>query len=212
VELSANVARTPGDENWVVIATAESDPVVVRGRSPGHYKDNGRRDSQASMDPDRGHGHGHGHGHGGDGPPVSHPQGGYASSMNWMSTHRPGGHFGGSTYRQARNDGFSPSSLASCSTLTGTPVKSELSLTGSHTPESSGTLSPEESALTPLSEESTDMFWNSEHRRMSLKRSHEGEDDDEHIRYHLPGPFTEGMSSMGEYSAMPYSKLLCASS
>ncbi|KAK5217869.1 hypothetical protein LTR47_011791 [Exophiala xenobiotica] len=57
VELSANVARTPGAEHWVVIATKESEPMVVRGRSPGKYKDNGSRDSQTSMGSDRGSGH-----------------------------------------------------------------------------------------------------------------------------------------------------------
>jgi meiosis-specific transcription factor NDT80 len=49
VELSADVSRTGESPHWVKIATKQSEPVVVRGRSPGHYKDNERRDSTASM-------------------------------------------------------------------------------------------------------------------------------------------------------------------
>jgi meiosis-specific transcription factor NDT80 len=56
VELSANVSRAGESAHWVKIATKQSEPMVVRGRSPGHYKDNGRRDSTTSMDPDRGSG------------------------------------------------------------------------------------------------------------------------------------------------------------
>ncbi|QKX54800.1 uncharacterized protein TRUGW13939_01889, partial [Talaromyces rugulosus] len=46
VELWANVSKNT--EKWVLIATKHSDEMVVRGRSPGHYKDS-RRDSSASM-------------------------------------------------------------------------------------------------------------------------------------------------------------------
>lgn len=51
VSLEANVARPDGPEDWITIACKQSEPMVVRGRSPGHYKDN-RRGSRSSMDPD----------------------------------------------------------------------------------------------------------------------------------------------------------------
>ncbi|OJD27215.1 hypothetical protein ACJ73_01399 [Blastomyces percursus] len=56
VELYAEIPTANGvDLQWVVIAKRLSHPMVVRGRSPGHYKD-GRRDSSASMGPDGGTG------------------------------------------------------------------------------------------------------------------------------------------------------------
>ncbi|KKZ63802.1 hypothetical protein EMCG_01906 [[Emmonsia] crescens] len=56
VELYAETPMANGiDFQWVLIAKRLSHPMVVRGRSPGHYKD-GRRDSSASMGPDGGTG------------------------------------------------------------------------------------------------------------------------------------------------------------
>ncbi|KAK5105015.1 hypothetical protein LTS08_001288 [Lithohypha guttulata] len=55
VRLEANLGRPGGPDEWVIVATQQSHPMVVRGRSPGHYKDS-RRDSQTSMDPDGGSG------------------------------------------------------------------------------------------------------------------------------------------------------------
>ncbi|PGH16742.1 hypothetical protein AJ79_01615 [Helicocarpus griseus UAMH5409] len=56
VELYAEITTQNGAElQWVLIAKRLSHPMVVRGRSPGHYKD-GRRDSSASMGPDGGPG------------------------------------------------------------------------------------------------------------------------------------------------------------
>jgi meiosis-specific transcription factor NDT80 len=59
VELYAEIGHPIGmsvdDSQWVKIAKRMSHPMVVRGRSPGHYKD-GRRDSSASMGPDSGTG------------------------------------------------------------------------------------------------------------------------------------------------------------
>ncbi|OAP54160.1 hypothetical protein AYL99_11695 [Fonsecaea erecta] len=57
VELSANIGMF-GDENWVVIATKDSDRIMARGRSPGHFKEDESPDSEPSMDPDRETGHG----------------------------------------------------------------------------------------------------------------------------------------------------------
>lgn len=52
VELYAEIAGSvPGEMQWIQIARRQSHPMVVRGRSPGHYKD-GRRGSTASLGPD----------------------------------------------------------------------------------------------------------------------------------------------------------------
>ncbi|KIW32863.1 uncharacterized protein PV07_04377 [Cladophialophora immunda] len=209
VELSANIGRQ-SDENWVVIATKESDPMVVRGRSPGHYKDNGRRDSQASMDPDRGTGHGS-DGHAG--PLSSGSYGHTHTSMDWMGSHRQGGHFGGSSYRHAPASRYSPASLVSSSTLAGTPTEVEVSLCDSRTAKSSCTVSSDRSALTPLSEGSDDIMFSSLDREgTGRKRPFEDDGEGEHMRFPLPGPFTDSMTSLVDFSATPYSKLLCASS
>ncbi|OJD17831.1 hypothetical protein AJ78_02072 [Emergomyces pasteurianus Ep9510] len=56
VELYAEILTANGNDlQWVLIAKRLSHPMVVRGRSPGHYKD-GRRDSSASMGPSGGSG------------------------------------------------------------------------------------------------------------------------------------------------------------
>lgn len=52
VELHAEIVNPAnGESQWIQIAHRHSHPMVVRGRSPGHYKD-GRRDSTASMGQD----------------------------------------------------------------------------------------------------------------------------------------------------------------
>ena len=56
VELFADVSSTPSSESqWVKIAFRTSAPMVVRGRSPGHYSDD-RRSSSTSMGPGGGSG------------------------------------------------------------------------------------------------------------------------------------------------------------
>lgn len=77
VKLEVNVGRPGGPDEWVVVATKPSHPMVVRGRSPGHYKDS-RRDSQTSMDPDNGCGHS------GESGPASF------SSQPFSTSHRTG--------------------------------------------------------------------------------------------------------------------------
>ncbi|KAK6383786.1 hypothetical protein LTS17_003078 [Exophiala oligosperma] len=211
VELSANIARSPGDENWVVIATKESDPMVVRGRSPGHYKDNGRRDSQSSMDPDRGSGHG------GDGGSGSLPPSGFSQSqsLNWhIEHHRQNGHYPGSIYRQAMRSDFSPVSMASSTHLGGTPTESEPIFGDNRPANSPCTLSTIHSPLTPLSEGSVDedMMFPFSRPHMGRKRSYDNDGHDEQPRLHLSGLFTDSTSSVVEFSTNPYSKLLCASS
>ena len=110
VELFADVGRH-GDRQWIKVATAQSHPMVVRGRSPGHYKDN-RRDSTTSMDPDRGAGGG-GDSSGGAPSVGSYlgPAHGRSSTMDWESTHRGSSHMGGS-YRHIA-EVCSPNSAAS---------------------------------------------------------------------------------------------------
>ena len=123
VELWADIGRM-GKPEWVEIANKQSAQMVVRGRSPGHYKDNGRRDSTTSMDPDRGTGGG---GDGGGGmhgmPPMlgshSHSNGG----MDWPPT-GPGGshHYGGGSYRRPVDTCSSESNSSGC-TFTGSPAE-----------------------------------------------------------------------------------------
>lgn len=49
VELHADIRKKPTDkEEWVKVAHRSSEPMVVRGRSPGHYKDSASS-SQASQ-------------------------------------------------------------------------------------------------------------------------------------------------------------------
>lgn len=64
VELYAETTNpVSGESQWIKIAHRHSHPMVVRGRSPGHYRDgHGRRDSAASMGGD---GHSDGVGCGG---------------------------------------------------------------------------------------------------------------------------------------------------
>lgn len=122
VELSADVSRAGESPHWVKIATKQSEPMVVRGRSPGHYKDNGRRDSTTSMDPDRGSGaagdSGAGIGSMGGilGSSRSHP-----SSMDWESTHHSRSGMGGG-YRRVGEPNRSPSRDGSDDSASGSPT------------------------------------------------------------------------------------------
>jgi meiosis-specific transcription factor NDT80 len=121
VELSADVSRTGESPHWVKIATKQSEPMVVRGRSPGHYKDNGRRDSTASMDPDCGSGASGDLGAGLSsvngllGSSPSHP-----SSMDWESSHRNRNSMGG--YRRAQEQNISQPSDISADSMSSSPT------------------------------------------------------------------------------------------
>ena len=122
VELSADISRAGESPHWVKIATKQSEPMVVRGRSPGHYKDNVRRDSTTSMDPDRGSGAGGDPGAGlGSmngllGSSRSHP-----SSMDWEPSHRSRDSMGGG-YRRAEQPAFSPTSDVSADSSSTPPT------------------------------------------------------------------------------------------
>jgi meiosis-specific transcription factor NDT80 len=122
VELWADIGRAGESAHWVKIATKQSEPMVVRGRSPGHYKDNGRRDSTTSMDPDRGSGAsgdpgaGLGSMNGLLGSSRSHP-----SSMDWESSHRSRHSMGGG-YRRVEEPNVSPPSDVSAGSVSTSPI------------------------------------------------------------------------------------------
>ncbi|KAF5858211.1 hypothetical protein ETB97_004665 [Aspergillus alliaceus] len=109
VDLYAEVANPVSTETqWIKIARKLSHPMVVRGRSPGHYKD-GRRDSSTSMGPDGGSG---GSGDGGGGA-VLHPSIGSAvrshlALMSYDSSQRGGPHYGRADYSQITASDQSP--------------------------------------------------------------------------------------------------------
>ncbi|KAI2823624.1 hypothetical protein CBS115989_1213 [Aspergillus niger] len=110
VELYAEVASSvPGTETqWVRIARRLSHPMVVRGRSPGHYKD-GRRDSSTSMGPDGGSG-GSGDGSGGAVLPPGLGQGArsHLALMPYDHSQRGGPHYGRTDYHQMTAPDQSP--------------------------------------------------------------------------------------------------------
>lgn len=82
VELFAEVTSTPSSESqWVKIAFRTSAPMVVRGRSPGHYSDDRR--SSTSMGPGGGSGSDNAGGPRDAGPPG--PAGGSRGGMAGLS-------------------------------------------------------------------------------------------------------------------------------
>lgn len=126
VKLEVNVGRPGGNDEWVVVATKPSHPMVVRGRSPGHYRDN-RRDSQTSMDPDNGCGHG---GDGGSASFSMHPLGSArGTGISSAPSHYQQGHHYGTSYSRLshRVDEADSSSASpgSSTTLEASPTKGE---------------------------------------------------------------------------------------
>ncbi|KAK2759352.1 hypothetical protein FQN54_002830 [Arachnomyces sp. PD_36] len=119
VELYAEISNPIGngvDAHWVKIAKRLSHPMVVRGRSPGHYKD-GRRDSSTSMGPDGGAGSS-GDGNGGALQGLGHGSRSHLTLMPYGSTHRNGSQYGRTEYRQmasTEHSGSSDSPLVSSS-------------------------------------------------------------------------------------------------
>ncbi|KAJ5368488.1 p53-like transcription factor DNA-binding [Penicillium cataractarum] len=117
VELQAEIAGPVGGESqWVLIARRHSHSMVVRGRSPGHYKD-GRRDSTASMGPEGGSGDG-------SGSTLPHVMGQAARShlLLYDSPHRGSLPYGRTDYRQmptAEHSPISDSPLVSSSSSSG---------------------------------------------------------------------------------------------
>ncbi len=208
VELSAYISNPSDGEHWVVVATKESEPMVVRGRSPGHYKDNNHRpDSQTSMD------HDHGHGGGSDGSGsysyLGHHQ---HSSMNWGS--RSGGtyHGSGGTYRSCGLSERSSVSAASSTTLTESPSDTEFSLSETR-PLKSPTLLFERATLSSGSEATEEALFNLTRSPSSRKRPFEEDSDDEQSTYPDTPPFCDytGSTSL-EFPSLTHSQALCASS
>ncbi|KAJ5825143.1 p53-like transcription factor DNA-binding, partial [Penicillium robsamsonii] len=117
VELYAEVASSVlGETEWVQIARRHSHPLVVRGRSPGHYKD-GRRGSTGSMGPD---------GAGGDNTCGVLPHGlgqtGRSHMPMYDTSHRAGLSYGRSDHRKMNvtdNSPLSDSPLISSSSSSG---------------------------------------------------------------------------------------------
>ncbi|KAJ5915202.1 p53-like transcription factor DNA-binding [Penicillium verhagenii] len=106
VELHAEIADpVTGESEPILVARRHSHRMVVRGRSPGHYKD-GRRDSTASMGPDGSSGDGNGclpHGLG---------QSTRSHLMMYDSAHRSALPYGRTDYRQMAKAEHSHSPLS----------------------------------------------------------------------------------------------------
>lgn len=122
VELWANI-QSPRDSEprWVKVASRSSSPVVVRGRSPSHYQNEGPQNPSASRGaPGSGFGGGGHHGLGSNGRPS------YSSYSNGLAGGGVTG-LGGSMYR-GNTYSLDPSpvgshSVSSASSLSGGPVE-----------------------------------------------------------------------------------------
>ncbi|OJJ31143.1 hypothetical protein ASPWEDRAFT_45103 [Aspergillus wentii DTO 134E9] len=109
VELYADITPVGSSEQRLVkIARRLSHPMVVRGRSPGHYKD-GRRDSSTSMGPDSGSG-GSGDSSGGAvlPPGIGHASRPHLGLMSYDHSQRGGAHYGRPDYHQMATADHSP--------------------------------------------------------------------------------------------------------
>jgi len=122
VELWANVQSSrDGPPDWVKIAARLSHPVVVRGRSPSHYQNEGPHNAGTSRGaPGAGLGGGGHHGIGSNGRSYS----GYGNGMSSSGTTG----MGSSMYRGGNNYSLDPSpvgshSVSSASSLSGGPVE-----------------------------------------------------------------------------------------
>lgn len=119
VELQAEVSLGSGEESgWIQVARRHSSRMVVRGRSPGHYKD-GRRDSNTSMGPDGSSGDGSGGGipHG-----IGHPARSHNMLLYDSGAHRGVLPYGRTDYRHmttAEHSPISDSPLVSSSSSSG---------------------------------------------------------------------------------------------
>lgn len=124
VELYANI-QSPRDPEprWIKVAARSSHPVVVRGRSPSHYQNEGPHNANTS----RGAGSGGGSGSGAHGFGVN-------GTNSYTTAYRPGysgggsGAMGGGMYRNSTTYSLDPSpmgshSVSSASSLSGGPVE-----------------------------------------------------------------------------------------
>lgn len=110
IELYAEIANPMGssEPQYIKIARRTSHPMVVRGRSPGHYKDS-QRDSTTSMGPDGSSG-GAGDGSGAVLPPSIGPTARSHLSLMSYDSQRGGTHYGRGDYRQMPGTEQSPTS------------------------------------------------------------------------------------------------------
>ncbi|KAM0110418.1 hypothetical protein ACP6JB_003829 [Aspergillus fumigatus] len=96
VELYAEITNpnNGSETQWMKVARKLSHPMVVRGRSPGHYKD-GRRDSSTSMGPEGGNG-----GYGDSSVPAGLLPGARSHlMMSFDPSSRGGSHYGRAEYQ-----------------------------------------------------------------------------------------------------------------
>ena len=135
VELFAEVSNTPSSEpQWVKIAFRTSAPMVVRGRSPGHYSDD-RRSSSTSMGP--GGGSGSDNTGGPRDPGASGPPGGSRGGMGGLPF-SGSSRMSGSTY------------LSHHASLNHSPTESRSSGSSSYNGTAGNTLDrPEDPVLSP---------------------------------------------------------------
>ncbi|KAL4807197.1 hypothetical protein BDV18DRAFT_114291 [Aspergillus unguis] len=169
VDLYAEIENSLGGNEWVKIARKLSYPMVVRGRSPGHYKD-GRRDSSTSMGPDGGSG-GAGDGGGGAVLPsgLAHASRSHIALLPYGSS-RGGHNYGRADYHQMTTADHSPISasphISSSSSSTFDIVMSD-------------SLDPMDAMKSSSSIES---YPDSNYGMMEVRK-------DAHYRSHLPPPF-----------------------
>lgn len=174
VDLYAEITSPLGNNEWVKIARKLSHPMVVRGRSPGHYKD-GRRDSSTSMGPDGGSG---GAGDG-SGEAVLPPGLGQASRSHiallpYESTQRGGHSYGRADYHQMATADHSP--------LSASPHISSSSSSTFDIGMMSDSLDPMDSIKSTSSMES---YHDPSYGMMDVRK-------DTQYRGHLPPPFEYG--------------------
>ncbi|KPI43116.1 uncharacterized protein AB675_2168 [Cyphellophora attinorum] len=202
VELSVNISPPNSHrDDWVVVATRESEPMVVRGRSPGHYKDNHhRRDSHGHMDHDRAAGGAGDRGQMPYNPYSSAPVGSYESSH---SGHHSG--YSGTSYQQTYLAHASPPSAGSGTRLNGSPEEAGFAISDNETLRSTDVYSQQ---LTPPSEtEDETMF------ALGRKRPHEDDNPDEASAYRFSPTLCDSMSAHTmDYPTFARSKALVASS
>ncbi|RMD41447.1 hypothetical protein DV735_g3722, partial [Chaetothyriales sp. CBS 134920] len=209
VELWACINRKHGEE-WVLVATQDSDQVVVRGRSPGHYKDNNRRDSQSSMDPDRLPGPGSE-----DASGAHHFGPAYTSSMNWHSSQSGPLHHGqhsynGRTYHNCSSANRSPPSTSSSAPHDESPHNGIFHHSDTDTLNSADVCSIEQARLTPPSLEAAEEDFFGIGRAL-LSRKREDGTEDEAVCGAYPFSASASPHAFNLVSVVP-SKILCASS
>ncbi|KAL6155238.1 hypothetical protein ACJBU6_06832 [Exserohilum turcicum] len=126
VELWANVQSCPDEgPRWVKVAARLSDPVVVRGRSPSHYQNEGPHNASTSRGtPGAGLGGG---GHHGMGSNSRASYSSYGSGMSGSSaTVMGGGMYRGNAYSLDPSP-VGSHSVSSASSLSGGPIQGILS-------------------------------------------------------------------------------------